>query len=218
MADTARFITLEGGEGVGKTTNLALIEQLLRARGLDVVVTREPGGTRLGEQVRALLLATGDGNDNDNDSPCPLAELLLIFAARAQHLETVIEPALARGQWVLSDRFTDATYAYQGAGRGLDVAAIATLERLVQGVRKPDLTVLLDVDPDVGLHRAAARGSLDRFEQESAQFFRRVREGYLIRARGAPEKWCVVDAGQPLDAVQATLKAQLLEWIDYAGY
>ena len=216
MADTARFITLEGGEGVGKSTNLALIEQLLRARGLDVVVTREPGGTRLGEQVRALLLATGDGNDND--SPCPLAELLLIFAARAQHLETVIEPALARGQWVLSDRFTDATYAYQGAGRGLDVAAIATLERLVQGVRKPDLTVLLDVDPDVGLHRAAARGSLDRFEQESAQFFRRVREGYLTRARDAPEKWCVVDAGQPLDAVQATLKAQLLEWIDYAGY
>ncbi len=216
MADTARFITLEGGEGVGKSTNLALIEQLLRARGLDVVVTREPGGTRLGEQIRAVLLATGDGNDTDN--PCPLAELLLIFAARAQHLETVIEPALARGQWVLSDRFTDATYAYQGAGRGLDVDAIATLERLVQGVRKPDLTVLLDVDPDVGLHRAAARGSLDRFEQESAQFFRRVREGYLTRARGEPGKWCVVDAGQPLEAVQAALKAQFLEWIDHAGY
>ncbi len=203
-----RFITLEGGEGVGKSTNLALIEQCLRERGIAVTVTREPGGTALGEALRQLLLTT------EGDAPVAMAELLMMFAARAQHLETVIEPALARGEWVLCDRFTDATYAYQGAGRGMSLSAIGTLEALVQGQRQPDLSVLLDVAPEIGMARAAARGDLDRFEQEQQDFFQRVRAGYKERVAAQPERWLVVDAGEPLDAVQAALSSQLNQAID----
>ncbi len=203
-----RFITLEGGEGVGKSTNLALIEQCLRERGIAVTVTREPGGTALGEALRQLLLTT------EGDAPVAMAELLMMFAARAQHLETVIEPALARGEWVLCDRFTDATYAYQGAGRGMSMSAIGTLEALVQGQRQPDLSVLLDVAPEIGMARAAARGDLDRFEQEQQDFFQRVRAGYRERVAAQPERWLVVDAGEPLDAVRAALSSQLKQAID----
>lgn len=203
-----RLITLEGGEGVGKSTNLALIETLLRDRGLDVCVTREPGGTPLGEALRSMLLSA------EHAGPVPLAELLMMFAARAQHIATVIEPALARGQWVLCDRFTDATYAYQGYGRGLDLEAIATLERLVQGDLRPELTVLLDVDPGIGLARAEARGDLDRFELESERFFARVRAGYLERADADPGRWCVIDAGQPLETVQSDLRGRMENWLD----
>ena len=203
-----RFITLEGGEGVGKSTNLALIEQCLRQRGIAVTVTREPGGTALGEALRQLLLTT------EGDAPVAMAELLMMFAARAQHLETVIEPALARGEWVLCDRFTDATYAYQGAGRGMSMSAIGTLEALVQGQRQPDLSVLLDVAPEIGMARAAARGDLDRFEQEQQDFFQRVRAGYRERVAAQPERWLVVDAGEPLDAVRAALSSQLKQAID----
>lgn len=206
-----RFITIEGGEGVGKSTNLAFVEQFLMDRGLSVLVTREPGGTELGERLRALLL------EHMHDAPVPMAELLMIFAARAQHLTTVIEPALVRGEWVLCDRFTDATYAYQGAGRGVDVAVIEQLEALVQGCRRPDATLLLDVVPEMGLARAGRRGSLDRFEREEVEFFERVRQGYLNRSRRDPGRWRVVDAGQSLDCVQTdlahALTGLLSEWL-----
>ncbi len=203
-----RFITVEGGEGVGKSTNLAFIEHCLLKRGASVTVTREPGGTILGEALRQLLLST------EGDSPVPMAELLMMFAARAQHLVTVIEPALARGEWVLCDRFTDATYAYQGAGRGMSTSAINTLERLVHGQRQPDLSVLLDVSPEIGMARASARGELDRFEREQQDFFQRVRSGYHDRIAVQPERWLVVDASQPLDAVQVALLDELNPVID----
>src|SRR6056300_856793 len=153
---SAKFITVEGGEGVGKTTNMGLIQSILESRGFEVCITREPGGTALGEMLRTSLL------NPELEPPVAMAELLMIFAARAQHINTVIEPALAAGQWVLCDRFTDATYAYQGFGRGIDLPAIATLEQLVQGERRPDVTVLLDLDPLVGLERAQKRAELDR--------------------------------------------------------
>jgi dTMP kinase len=164
-----KFITVEGTEGVGKSTNLEFIRSQLCAAGMDVVQTREPGGTPLGEAIRGLLL---DPAFTGMDELC---ELQLMFAARAEHLGKVIRPALERGQCVLSDRFTDATYAYQGGGRGVDVSVIARLEELVQGDFRPDLTLLLDVPVEVGLARAGQRGSLDRFEQEQIEFFERVR-------------------------------------------
>ncbi|WP_111642016.1 dTMP kinase [Marinimicrobium alkaliphilum] len=198
-----RFLVLEGTEGVGKSTNLAFVRQWLEARGLDVVVTREPGGTPLAEEVRELLLAPRE------ETVVPTAELLLIFAARAQHLAQVIEPALARGAWVLCDRFTDATYAYQGGGRGLDTGVIAQLETLVQGERRPDLTLVLDIEPAQGLARASRRGALDRFESEEIAFFERVRAAYRARAQAAPERYALVDAGLPLADVQAAIDAQL---------
>jgi len=204
----ARFITVEGGEGVGKSTNMQRVRELLEARGIELCVTREPGGTELGERLRELLLAT------EGDGPCDTAELLMIFAARAQHLSTVIEPALAQGRWVLCDRYTDATYAYQGFGRGLDIQHIETLETLVQGHRRPDLSILLDVDPSVGLQRAAERGSLDRFEQQEAAFFERVRTGYLERVHNEPERWLVIDAGQSLESVSKALSDGLNAWLD----
>jgi len=205
---SARFITVEGGEGVGKTTNMGLIQSILESRGLEVCITREPGGTALGEMLRTSLL------NPELEPPVAMAELLMIFAARAQHISTVIEPALAAGQWVLCDRFTDATYAYQGFGRGIDLPAIATLEQLVQGKRRPDVTVLLDLDPLVGLERAQKRAELDRFELEEAAFFNRVREGYLSRAKAEPARWIVVDAAKSLEEVSSTLNAQLTRWLD----
>ena len=198
-----QFITVEGIEGVGKTTNIEFIQQRLLAAGKDVVVTREPGGTPLGEAIRGLLL---DPEYTGMDSSC---ELQLMFAARAEHLAHVIRPALDKGQWVLCDRFTDATYAYQGGGRGIDTGVIARLEELVQGDFRPDLTLLLDVPVEIGLARASERGKLDRFEQEKVEFFERVRQAYLGMARQHATRYRIVDASQPLEQVQKQLEVFL---------
>jgi dTMP kinase len=200
-----RFITLEGGEGVGKSTNVVFVASYLRAAGIDLVTTREPGGTPLAEAVRVLLLAVGE------EPMAPLTELLLVFAARAQHLAQVIEPALARGAWVLCDRFTDATYAYQGGGRGLDPAAIAKLEALVQNGLEPDLTLYLDLSVEAAQARLDGR-ERDRFEREELQFFQRVREAYLARAATAT-RFRVIDAGAPLVEVQTHLGRVLDEFL-----
>ncbi|ANY86133.1 MULTISPECIES: dTMP kinase [Pseudomonas] len=197
------FITLEGPEGAGKSTNREYLAERLREQGLDVVMTREPGGTPLAERIRELLLAPSD------ETMAVDTELLLMFAARAQHLAQVILPALDRGAVVLCDRFTDATYAYQGGGRGLPQARIATLETFVQGSLRPDLTLVFDLPVEVGLARAAARGRLDRFEQEGQAFFEAVRQAYLQRAQGDPQRYSVLDAAQPLEAVQRAIDALL---------
>ena len=194
-----KFITVEGIEGVGKSTNMEFIHQQLLAAGKDVVVTREPGGTPLGEAIRGLLL---DPEYTGMDSGC---ELQLMFAARAQHLAQVILPSLDRGLWVLCDRFTDATYAYQGGGRGIDTGVIARLEELVQGDFRPDITLLLDVPVEIGLSRAGKRGQLDRFEQEQVEFFERVRNNYLDMAKRYGERYRTIDASKPLDQVQRQL-------------
>lgn len=195
------FITLEGPEGAGKSTNREYLAELLMQAGIEVVLTREPGGTPLAERIRELLLAP------DSEVMAVDTELLLMFAARAQHLAGVIRPALARGAVVLCDRFTDATYAYQGGGRGLAYERIAILEQFVQGDLRPDLTLVFDLPVEVGLARAAARGKLDRFEQEQQSFFEAVRQTYLARAAQAPERYRVLDAAQPLSQVQADLAA-----------
>lgn len=197
------FITLEGPEGAGKSTNREYLAERLRERGLDVVLTREPGGTPLAERIRELLLAPSD------EAMAADTELLLVFAARAQHLAEVIRPALARGAVVLCDRFTDATYAYQGGGRGLSQERIATLETFVQGALRPDLTLVFDLPVEVGLARAAARGRLDRFEQEGKAFFEAVRQAYLQRAGREPQRYRLLDAAQPLEAVQRAIDALL---------
>jgi dTMP kinase len=195
---------------VGKTTNLEFIHQQLLSRGLDVVRTREPGGTPLAESIRELLLAPR------NEPVAELAELLLMFAARAQHIEQSIRPALQRGAWVLCDRFTDATYAYQGGGRGLDQSRIAQLETLVQGGLRPDLTILLDLPARQGMARARARSMPDRFEAEAEVFFERVRDSYLQRAAAEPQRFAVIDAAPPLEQVQQAVGQALarLESID----
>lgn len=199
-----RFITVEGTEGVGKSTNLAFIQHWLEAQGHRVLVTREPGGTPLAEELRSLLLAPRD------ETVDPMAELLMVFAARAQHLEQVIKPALATGTWVLCDRFTDSTYAYQGGGRGFDQSVIAQLETLVQGELRPDLTVILDIEVEKGLARASRRSVPDRFEGEAVAFFERVRAVYRELAARAPNRYAVVDAGQPLEQVQQAIKQVLI--------
>ena len=201
-----RFITIEGGEGAGKSTAQTFLAEKLAARGISVLQTREPGGTPLAEAIRRNLLSV------DEEAPVEMTELLLVFAARAQHLTTVIEPALERGQWVLCDRFTDATYAYQGAGRGLSAELIGKLEKLVQGDTRPDTVILLDMPPQIGLARAKARGALDRFEQEEQAFFERVRQGYLERAAAFPNRYVVVDASQELNEVQNSLEAVMTCW------
>lgn len=201
MGRSGMFITVEGSEGAGKSTNLDFIEAWLRQTGRDVLRTREPGGTRLGEAIRGLLLGRRhDGMADDT-------ELLLVFAARAEHLHKVIRPALDAGRWVLCDRFTDATYAYQGGGRGLSIERIAQLEAFVQGELRPDLTLIFDLPVEVGLARAAARGRLDRFEQEGLRFFESVRRAYLERAKAAPSRYRIIDAGQPLNVVQQDVQA-----------
>jgi dTMP kinase len=194
-----KFITLEGGEGVGKTTNLTFIKNYLQLHNIPVVVTREPGGTVLAEKIRHLLL------DKDSEIISEQAELLLIFAARAQHIKHVIEPALAQGEWVLCDRFTDATYAYQGGGRNMRVSTIEWLENLVQGSLRPDLTVLLDAPVEIGIERARERGSFDRFELEKISFFEHVRRAYLLQAELYPERIKLIKANQPLVDVQSAL-------------
>ena len=193
------FITLEGPEGAGKSTNRDYLAARLAEQGIEVLLTREPGGTPLAERVREILLAPSD------EAMAADTELLLVFAARAQHLAQVIRPALARGCVVLCDRFTDATYAYQGGGRGLPEARIAVLENFVQGQLRPDLTLIFDLPIEVGLARAAARGRLDRFEQEGCSFFEAVRQAYLHRADSAPQRYRIVDAAQPLGQVQQAL-------------
>jgi len=205
-----RFITLEGGEGAGKSTNLAYIQSRLQAAGKPVTLTREPGGTPLGERIRGLLL------DPDNTDMHADTELLLVFAARTQHLQHAILPALERGNWVLCDRFTDATYAYQGGGRGLDDARIAQLEAWVQAGFQPHRTLLFDLPVELGLQRAGERGALDRFEQEQAAFFERVRAAYRARAQRFPERFRVIDAGRPLAEVQVQLDAVIDELLDEA--
>jgi dTMP kinase len=204
---TGRFITVEGIEGVGKTTNIDFIHRQLQAAGREVLLTREPGGTPLAEAIRGLLL---DPEYTGMDARC---ELQLVFAARAEHLAKVIRPALEQGKWVLCDRFTDATYAYQGGGRGIETSIIAALEMLVQGDFRPDLTLLLDVPVAVGLARAGKRGALDRFEQEQVDFFDRVRMCYLDMAREHPARYRVIDAAQPLDQVQQELAAVLTNFL-----
>jgi dTMP kinase len=201
MTQRGLFITVEGGEGVGKTTNLETLKQWMQAQGIPYVLTREPGGTPLAEDIRHLLL------DKREESVSATAELLLIFAARAQHLQQVIEPALSAGQWVLCDRFTDATYAYQGGGRGMPPAGIAQLETLVQGELRPDLTLLFDAPIEVGMARAGKRGELDRFELEQAAFFEQVRQSYLVRARAEPGRFRMVDTDRPLDEIARELKS-----------
>ncbi|AXO87689.1 dTMP kinase [Pseudomonas sp. K1(2024)] len=197
------FITLEGPEGAGKSTNREYLAQRLREHGIDVVMTREPGGTPLAERIRELLL------DPSDETMAVDTELLLMFAARAQHLAMVIRPALARGAVVLCDRFTDATYAYQGGGRGLPIERIATLEHFVQGQLRPDLTLVFDLPVEIGLARAAARGRLDRFEQEGQAFFEAVRQAYLQRAAAAPQRYHLLNAAQPLAAVQQAIDTLL---------
>ena len=195
---SGRFITLEGGEGVGKSTNLALVVELIEARGHSVVTTREPGGTPLAEEIRDLFLGVRVEEVHG------LTELLLIFAARAQHLEEVIKPALVAGRWVVCDRFTDATFAYQGGGRGLPAAQIEALEGLVQGGLRPDLTLYLDVTPEVGYQRISDREH-DRMEQETINFHQRVRDAYLQRA-AQNERIQVVDASASLEEVQNSVR------------
>lgn len=207
----ARFITVEGIEGVGKTTNVGGICRWLEARGIPFIATREPGGTRQGEHIRNLLL------DVDGGGLDAMAELLLLFAARAQHLAEKIRPALAAGQWVVCDRFTDATYAYQGGGRGIDSARIAALEQLVQGDLRPDLTIVLDLAPALGLERVRQRGARDRFECEQLAFFERTRAVYLARAAAQPARYRCIDAARSLELVQAEIGAALADLLPRAG-
>ena len=206
MSGRGRFVTFEGIEGVGKSTQAAALGRALSGRSIDHVLTREPGGTPLAERIRELVLQAG------GEIVPAAAELLLMFAARSVHLENSIEPNLAAGRWVICDRFTDATYAYQGAGRGLSRESIAQLETLVQGARRPDLTLLLDGPVSVGLERArkrnAAAGSApaaDRFERERAQFFERVRAAYLERAAAEPQRIVVIDAAIGADEAAARI-------------
>jgi dTMP kinase len=195
------FITIEGIEGVGKTTALNVVVQWLRDQGqAEVLATREPGGTALGESLRGLLLDPGTG------SIAPLSELLIIFAARAQHLDEIVRPQLARGATVVCDRFTDASYAYQGYGRGLPESVITATEAIVHPGLEPFLTLLLDAPPELALSRARARGTADRFERERVEFFERVRHGYLVRAQMAANRFVIVDASQEIELVHARIR------------
>lgn len=191
-----KFITVEGGEGAGKSTNLDFIHQYLLQAGKNVIMTREPGGTPFGEKIRELLLDKKQTAISDD------TELLMMFAARAQHLQQVILPAINAGNWVLCDRFTDASYAYQGGGRGIALDKITVLENWVQGALRPDLTLLLDLPVEEGLKRASKRSEPDRFEQEQQEFFNRVRDVYLSMAKSHPERYRIVDASRPLVEVQ----------------
>jgi len=205
-----RLITLEGGEGAGKSTVLETVRERIAARGIDVVVTREPGGTGLGEALRAIVL------DPAHREVCAESELLLMFAARAQHVREIIAPALAAGRWVLSDRFTDASYAYQGGGRGQPVERIAELERWAALIR-PDLTLLLDLPVAEGLARAGARGEADRIERESGDFFERVRAAYRRRAEADPVRFRIIDSSRPINVVRDAARATIDAYLDGAG-
>ena len=215
---TGGFITLEGIEGAGKTTVVAGLIAMLEQRGCTVQATREPGGTPLAEQLRGVLLSRG------SETISPVAETLLMFAARSIHLENRIRPALERGEWIICDRYTDATRAYQGAGRAVDTEWIEQLARAVHAGVEPDLTLLLDLPVMVGLERArqrrVARGEsvVDRFESETIEFFERVRAAYLQLAAASPQRFVVIDATEPLEAVLEAAKAALLKTLtDRAG-
>jgi len=197
------FITVEGVEGAGKSTNIRVIEDFLSECKLDYILTREPGGTLIAEEIRELLL------NHHEEKMDATTELLLIFAARVQHLNTKIRQTLAEGTWVLCDRFTDATYAYQGAGRGLDVKLISQLETLVQDNLRPDLTVIFDLDPGIGLERARQRGQLDRIESQKLEFFQRVREGYQNIASRESGRCLLIDASQTRETVRQSLRTAL---------
>ncbi|MER2528446.1 MAG: dTMP kinase [Candidatus Competibacter denitrificans] len=203
-----RLIVVDGVEGGGKTTLLEFMRTRLATAGYSVLTTREPGGTTLGEEIRSLLLA------HRHDGMTLSAETLLVFAARAEHLAKVIRPALSAGQWVLCDRFTDATYAYQGGGRGLSLDKIAVLEHWVQEGLQPDLTLLFDLPVTVGLERAGRRGAMDRFEREGGDFLERVRASYLERARQQPDRYRIVDANGSLEAVKSQVDALLNRWLE----
>jgi dTMP kinase len=202
------FVTVEGGEGAGKTTQLAFMRAYLEQSGRRVTLTREPGGTPLGEEIRALLLG------HRHDGMALATETLLMFAARAEHLERVIRPALATGHWVLCDRFTDATYAYQGGGRGLPAQRIAILEDWAQGTLRPDLTLVFDLPVEMGLERVGRRGAADRFEREEKAFFERIRAVYLDRARRHPDRYRIVNADRPVEAVRAEVETILAGWLE----
>ncbi|HHI76389.1 MAG TPA: dTMP kinase [Gammaproteobacteria bacterium] len=211
MSEAGRFITIEGIEGAGKSTCMQVAAERIRAHGLGLLETREPGGTPLGEALRELLL--GHRHEGMADD----TELLLMFAARAEHLRRRIEPALAAGDWVLCDRFTDATYAYQGAGRGIPESRIATLEQWVQGELRPHLTLLMDLPVAQGLERAGRRSAPDRFERQALDFFERVRQGYLAIAAREPQRVKVVDASRDLEAVAADIRRLVDDFIDQAS-
>ena len=199
-----RFITIEGVEGVGKSTNLNLIERWITERDIEVVVTREPGGTGLGERVRHILL------DKEESNMSAMTELLLMFASRSQHVEEVIKPALERGVWVVSDRFTDSSFAYQGGGRQLGRETVQRLESLVLDHFSPDLTIILDVDVETGLERATANTEADRFESEQREFFERVRATFLELGKG--ERYRVINTAQPLEKVETDIRGLLDEF------
>jgi dTMP kinase len=207
MQKHGRFITVEGGEGAGKSSNLAYVQSLLEAMGKRVLFTREPGGTPLGESIRELLLG------HQHTGMADETELLLMFAARAEHLQRKILPALEAGFWVLCDRFTDASYAYQGAGRGIPREKIEVLEHFVQGDLRPDLTLLLDLPVETGLSRAGERSAPDRFEKEALAFFEKVRQGYLAIAVEEPQRVKVIDASPALDQVQHQIAAAIQDFL-----
>lgn len=203
---TGRLITLEGGEGAGKSTQIETVADRVRELGHRAVLTREPGGTPVGESIRGVLMG-----DYEQPMP-PMSELLLMFAARAAHLDQVIEPALARGDWVICDRFTDASYAYQGAARGLGAEAIATLETLVQGERRPDGVLLFDLPVEMGLARAGKRGQGNRFDHEAVAFHERVRSAYRTRAAAAPARYRIIDAAENRDVVARQIRDAVGSW------
>ena len=199
------FITLEGGEGTGKSTNASFMADYLRAQGKQVLLTREPGGTPVAEAIRHVLL------DASLPAMTMETELLLMFAARHEHLQQKILPALAQGTWVICDRFTDSSYAYQGYARGVDLPRIAQLEQWTQGDIRPDYVFVFDLPVEIGMARAKARSVADRFEQEQLAFFEKVRQGFLTRAAQFPERYPIIQAQQPLAQVQAQLQAQLAQ-------
>ena len=203
MTERGRFITFEGIDGAGKSTQIDVIASVLRDRGIEHVRTREPGGTPLGEALRELILAT---------PMTPSTETLLLFAARCEHLAKVIGPALSAGQWVLCDRFTDATYAYQAAGRGIGVERIAALERWVHPDFSPDLTLLFDLDPKLAAKRLAEVRAADRFESEQVLFFSAVRQAYLDRAKAEPHRFFVIDGARPADEIRERLSRLMHQW------
>lgn len=198
-----KFITLEGIEGVGKSSNMQFIAEYLKASQKEVVLTREPGGTPIAEALRKILLAEYE------ETTCPETELLILYAGRFQHVENLIKPALAKGQWVISDRFNDATFAYQGAGRKITYDKIALLDQWTLGDFRPDLTIILDAPVEIAMQRIIANRQLDRFEKEKEDFFKRIREAYLERAKRDPNRYWVVDASRALSDVQADIKQRL---------
>ena len=205
---TGKFITIEGIEGAGKTTCIQVVTEVTERQGISAIHTREPGGTDLGEDLRNLLLGHKHIGMSDD------AELLMMFAARAQHIAQKIQPALDVGKWVLCDRFTDATYAYQGYGRGIPLQKISDLENWIQGALRPDLTLLMDLPVEVGMERAGKRSAPDRFESEAWDFFERIRKGYLSIAAEQPSRVKVIDASQDLANVQAQIRAAMEAFVN----